>query len=40
MGSSRSDEWTTDPAFFTKVDADFLCVPGSVQRPQTFDFRR
>jgi hypothetical protein len=25
---------------FTKVDASFLCVPGSVQRPQTFDFRR
>ena len=25
---------------FTKVDAKFLCVPGSVQRPQTFDFRR
>jgi hypothetical protein len=25
---------------FARVDANFLCVPGSVQRPQTFDFRR
>ncbi len=25
---------------FARVDAKFLCVPGSVQRPQTFDFRR
>jgi hypothetical protein len=25
---------------FDKVDAKFLCVPGSVQTPQTFDFRR
>jgi hypothetical protein len=25
---------------FDKVEATFLCVPGSVQRPQTFDFRR
>jgi hypothetical protein len=25
---------------FNRVDAEFLCVPGSVQRPQTFDFRR
>jgi hypothetical protein len=25
---------------FVKVDAKFLCVPGSVQRPSTFDFRR
>jgi hypothetical protein len=25
---------------FDKVDATFLCVPGSVQQPRTFDFRR
>jgi hypothetical protein len=25
---------------FAKVDATFLCVPGSVQQPRTFDFRR
>jgi len=25
---------------FDRVDATFLCVPGSVQQPRTFDFRR
>jgi hypothetical protein len=29
-----------DKGRFDKVNAKFLCVPGSVQRPQTFDFRR